>query len=193
MLCLYASLLYSSRRLKKRSLTKRAERITEKKLSMSMTNCINNLRRSQLLSNNINYLQDSLPFRIPELFLRRFDLGWFNVGFLLVVLSWCLRLGNFYFQPFSLSPSYTCVKSTRQNDQVLGTGRRALLPSWKSDLARNFPTATGSRRSKEVRWAKKRVSSATLKLEYRERRKWVFGTDGAFRYSWSNELDTQEN
>lgn len=81
---------------------------------MSMTNCVSNSRRLQLLNNNINYLQDSLPFRMPELFLRRFNLEWFNVGF--CWLSRSPRLSNFYFQPFSLSLSL--MRAWNQRDRT---------------------------------------------------------------------------
>lgn len=93
---------------------------------------------------------------------------------------------------YSLSLSLTCTWNQRDKTKFSGHRRRALAKleirfgSKLSDSHR-FATLKRSSTSEE-----KRVSSATLKLEYCERRKWVFGTDEAFRYSWSNELDTRK-
>lgn len=94
---------------------------------------------------------------------------------------------------FNYSLSLMCTRNQRdKTNKFSGHRRRALAKleirfgSKLSDSHR-FATLKRSSTSEE-----KRVSSATLKLEYCERRKWVFGADGAFRYFWNNELDIRE-
>lgn len=72
MLWLYASLLYNSRQLKKKVFNEK-NRKNDREEAIDVDD---QLRKQSLkLLNNINYLQNSLLFRIPELFFRRFDLG----------------------------------------------------------------------------------------------------------------------
>lgn len=87
-----------------------------------MTNCASNLRSwFQLLSNNNNYLQDSLSFRIPSSSSRSRIIQCFCRSHLSVFT------GDFYFQLFSLSLSLTCTRNQRdKTNKFSGHGRRAL-------------------------------------------------------------------